>query len=1073
MKITLPLYFAQKVQRVGLVFMFSLICTFSLVAQRELSGTVSDNEGSPLIGASVFVRGTTIGTVTDIDGNFALSIDDDANTLIVSYTGYETQEVPITAANVYPITLSEGVLIDEVVVTGYSSQRKSDITGAVAIVDVEDMNNVTASSFLQQLDGRAAGVNVTTGGAPGGRSQVRIRGISSFQNNDPLYIIDGVPVQDGFLNQLNPNDIESIQVLKDPSTASIYGARANNGVIVVTTKKGKAGKTRITYNGSAGIATPVKGMDDFLIQDALEYGEIVRRSFQNAGLPVPENIYGDPNNQSIPNYIWPNDGENQTQTVDESTYSFPNNLVMGASTGTNWWDEVFDPALVQDHNLSVSGGNESATFNISANYFDQNGTIIETYYRRFSLRANSEFKRGRFTAGENLAVSRINSVDGGFGNQAEGSIIGNIIKAQPIIPVRDINGYYAGAKANTLGNGTNPVRQAELDRDNVFTGNRILGNVFAAYEILDGLTIRTSFGVQLDANTDKRFNFISPEESEPNFSDNLTENYRQSLNWTWTNTLNFNRSFNDVHNVSVIAGYESLKNQTNFMQGSINNFVTTDINARYINSALAEVDTRNIFSNGGFSSIVSIFGKIDYNYANKYYINGTIRRDGSSRFGSNNRYGVFPAVSAAWRVTGEDFLSNSNFLSNLKIRAGYGLTGNQQIPDARTFDQYGGGTGRSFYAIGGGNALQQGFILNSRGNPDLKWEENVSTNIGVDITLLNGKFDIVFDVFDRTTDDLLFAPPQPGAAGNAGVPFVNIGKMRNRGVDFSIGYRETFGSEFQFSADLNFTQYNNEILRIDGAQDFFFGNFGGRFGNIIRNEVGGSIGSFYAFEADGIFANQAEVDAHATQDGAAPGRIRFKDVSGPDGVPDGVINGDDLTIIGSPIPDFTAGLSLGFNYKNFDFSMFLFTSIGNDIFDITKEFTIFRLFSTNVRQDRLTDSWTPDNPGALYPQLNENDNFSSQYSSYYVEDGSYLRARNITLGYTIPASSLGNSIQALRIYVQADNPFTITDYTNIDPALPAINRDSNGVNITDQTAGIDRGTYPTNQIYTFGISAQF
>jgi len=1072
MRLTVRKTLAKRLVRTSFLLAFGLLFSAALIAQtRTLEGKVTDINNEPLIGASVVVKGTSSGTVTDIDGLFEIQIEN-GDVLVFSYTGYETIERTITAADEEVVVeMQEGVVIDEVVVTGYATQRKRDITGAVAVVDVEEMNNITSASFLQRLDGRAPGLNVTTGGAPGGRSTVRIRGVSSFQNNDPLYVIDGVPVQDAFNNQLNPNDIESIQVLKDPSTASIYGARANNGVIIITTKKGSPGRTQVSYNGYVGVQQPVKGFDDILIQDALDYSEIVTRSFRNAGLDVPTNIYGNPDNPTIPNYIWPNDGTNQTQTVDESTYSFPDNLIMRASPGTNWWDEVFDPALVQDHNLSLSGGNENATFNISAGYYDQQGTMIETYFRRYSLRANSQFTKGRFTFGENIQLSRVENVDGGFGNQGEGTVIGNLIKMQPIIPVRDIGGWYAGAKANTLGNGTNPVRQAELDKDNVFTGDRVLGNVFASVELLDGLTARTSFGIQYDSNTDKRFSFISPEESEPNFVNGLVENYSRSLNWTWTNTLNYTRSFNDVHNLTVLAGYESIKNQNNFMEGSLNNYVTTDINAWYLNNALADVATRNVFSNGGFSTLVSLFGKVDYNFAGKYYVSLTVRRDGSSRFGENNRYGVFPAGSIAWRISDEPFLANAAWLDDFKIRAGYGITGNQQIPGDAQFDLFGGATGTSFYDITGSNSnLAQGYILTARGNDDLRWEENISTNIGFDASLFDGQIEVVFDLYNRTTDDLLFAPALPGTAGtNARAPFVNIGEMENRGLDFSIGYRGLFGEDFGFNADLNFGTYTNEILRIDGEQDFFFGGFGGRFGNVIINQLGSPIGAFFGLEADGIFQNQAEVDAHPAQDGKAVGRLRFKDTNG-----DGTVNLEDRTIIGTYHPDFTGGLSLGFNYKNFDFNMFLFASVGNDIFNITREFTIFRLFSTNVRQDRLTDSWTPENPGAQYPRLDESDNFSTAYSSFYVEDGSYLRARNVTLGYTVPRTVLGNSgISRLRLYIQAENLFTITNYGGLDPSLPAINRNVSGVNVTDQTQGLDRGTFPTNQIFSFGINADF
>ena len=694
----------------SLTKMLLSLCMMGLLSMQavaqSVSGTVTDEvTGDPLIGATVLIKGTTSGALTDNDGNY--TVDASAgDVLVFSYAGYTAKEVAVGAGTTrLLVSLSAGINLDEVIVTGYTTQRKRDITGAVSVVETEEMNQVTSASFLQRLEGRAPGLTVNTGGAPGGRSTVRIRGISSFSNNDPLYVIDGVPVQDAFNNQLNPADIESIQVLKDPSTASIYGARANNGVVIITTKKGKAGQTRVTYDGYVGVQAPVKGMDDFLIQDPFDYHEIIRRSHVNAGLDVPTNIYGDPNNPSIPNYIWPNDGTNQTQTVDESSYSFFDNLIMRASNGTNWWDEVFSPAPVHDHNVNVSGGTENATFNFGVGYYDQNGTMEETYWKRFSVRLNSEFKKGIFKFGENISLSRVENVDGGFGNQGEGSVIGNIIKMQPIVPVRDVGGNFAGAKANTLGNGTNPVASIVRDRDNVFTGTRVLGNVYGEVELVKGLTARTSFGIQYDANKDKVFSFKTPEESEPNLSDGLVENNFEGLTWTWTNTLRYQTVFADVHNVSVLAGYEAIKNENTFLQGSINNFISTDLDVRYINAALAEPGTRNVFSNGGFSQLESVFGKVDYTFDDKYILSGTIRRDGSSRFGENNRYGVFPAFSAGWRISSESFLAGASWLYDLKIRGGWGITGNQDIPAGVVFDQFGGNTNSSFYDINGANSF--------------------------------------------------------------------------------------------------------------------------------------------------------------------------------------------------------------------------------------------------------------------------------------------------------------------------------------------------------------------------------
>ena len=1049
------------------LFLFVFAVGVSFAQQRTVTGTVTSEDLGALPGVNIVIQGTTQGAVTDAQGHFSIVAPGSDAVLVFSFIGYSTVAVTVGDQSVIdPVLVPDVTALDEIVVTGYTSQRKADITGAVAIVDVDEMNRATTSaSFIQKLDGRAAGVVVNAGGQPGGRNTVRIRGVSSFTDNDPLYIVDGVPLEDAYFNWLNPNDIESIQVLKDPSTASIYGARANNGVIIITTKKGKKGKATFTVDANLGVQTPVSGMDKMLIQDPMDYFEIVKRSHDNAGLVMPENIYGDPNNPSIPNYIWPNDGLVQTNSVDESTYSFPDNLIMPASQGTDWWDEAFDPSLVQDYNIGMSGGTENSVYHISMQYYNQDGTLKYNFLERYSMRANTEFTFGRLTVGENITMSREQNA-GGIGNQGEGSIIGQIIKMQPIIPVFDIDGYYAGAKANTLGNGSNPIRQAFQRQDNIGTYNRVFGNFYAALDIIDGLQLRSSFGFNMSNHIYKGFGWPSPENSEPSTVTSLSENYSNGINWTWTNTLAYNKTFGANHNVSVLAGYEAIDNKYNNLNSSMAGYVTDDMNAWYIRDALGDQSTKVVNSYGSISSMTSIFGKLDYNFARKYYVSGTIRRDGSSKFGPNYRYGVFPAFSAGWRISDESFMQGLAWLSDLRVRGGWGITGNQSIPSGRTGNQFGGATTNTYYDINGSNTgLVTGYRLTALGNPDLKWEENVSTNIGFDLALLDNRLTVVLDVYQRTVDDLLYSPALPATAGRASPPMVNIGTMDNNGFDFSIGYKSAAVGDFTWNVDLVGSHYVNEIVSIDGEQTFFYGPTGGRGGTTVINQVFNPIGSFFGFEQDGIFQNQGEVDSHAAQDGKAVGRFRYVDQND-----DGMINSEDRTIIGSPHPDFTAGLNIGAQWKNFDFSLFLFGSLGNEIFDITKEFTVFRLFSTNVRQDRLTDSWTPTNTDAKYPLLDQNDQFSSWFSSFYVEDASYLRVKNLQIGYTLPRMSWFNS---MRIYIQGQNLLTFSNYSGYDPALPAISSDGSAGNRSDQAQGIDRGTYPASRIISIGINANF
>lgn len=1059
----------------GFLSLLLLIFAFgsAYAQQRTVTGTVTSEDSGPLPGVNIVVQGTTQGAVTGADGNYTINVPGPDAVLVFSFIGYSTMAVTVGNQSVIsPVLVADVTALDEIVVTGYTSVRKADITGAVAIVDMDETNQITSASVLQKLEGRASGVSVNVNGQPGSRNTIRIRGISSFTDNDPLYIVDGVPVETNTLNFLNPNDIESMQVLKDPSTASVYGSRANNGVIIITTKKGQQGKARLSVDVNVGIQNPVKGLDKILIQDALDYHSIVKQSYENAGLPVPTNIYGDPNNPSIPNYTWPNNGVDQTMTVDESLYSWPNYLIMPASAGTNWWDEVFDPSLVQDYNIGMSGGGDNSVYNVSVQYYNQDGTMKYNWLDRVSIRANTEFKFGRLSIGENLAVSRIQNV-AGLGsysttnqNMGEGSIVNNIIKMQPVVSVYDIDGYFGGAKANTLGNGTNPVKQAYSAKDNVDTQNSIVGNVYATVEILDGLQFKSNFGINTYSSLFKGFNYPTPENSEPTMVWSMNESYATQLEWTWTNTLNYVKTFGANHNLNALIGYEAIDYKRNSMNGSMAGYVSTDLAAWYIQDALGDPSTKQIYSYGAVSSLVSMFGKIDYNFASKYYLSATVRRDGSSKFGPNNRYGVFPAFSAGWRISEESFLSNLTWLSDLRFRGGWGITGNQRIPDGRTANQYGGSTSQTFYDINGSNSsIVSGYRLTALGNPDLKWEENISTNVGFDLSMLDRRVNVVFDLYKRTVDDLLYGPQIPATAGQASPPIVNIGTMENKGFDFSIGYRSQLTGDFQWQVELIGSHYKNEIVNIDGVQDFFYGPQGGRKGTFVINEVGHPISSFFGYVQDGIFQNQGEVDAHVTQDGKDVGRFRWKDVN-----EDGAITADDRTIIGSPHPDFTGGLNFSASWKNFDMSLFLFGSYGNDIWNQNYEFTVFRLYSTNVRQDRLTDSWTPANTGAKYPQLDQNDQYSDQYSSFYVEDGSYLRLKNLQIGYTVPKMAW---FQNIRIYLQAQNLFTLTKYTGLDPALPTISTTGSSGNQSDQAMGIDYGPYPANKIFTIGINANF
>ncbi len=1052
----------------------------------RITGTVRSAGGSPLAGVTVRSGGADSVAITNATGRYSIGVAPQG-TLSFSLIGYRRLQVPVGGRSTVDVTMERLALLEEVVVTsGYSGegQRRAEVTGAVATVNVEATQRQTGASVLQRLDATVSGVTVTGSGSPGSRSTVRIRGISSFQNNDPLYVVDGTPVQDTYINFLNPNDIASIQVLKDASASSIYGSRASNGVIVIeTTKRGTQGPPRTRLRARTGMQTPFNGYDKFLLTNSLDYFRVVRQSYLNAGFTDAEfqrqvygrDLYGDPNNPTVPQYTYCGTA-GCSASVDPAAYSYPNNLIMPGSAGTNWWREVFSSAPVSDVNLDVSGGGTGSTYALSFNYFDQSGTAAFNRLRRGSVRVNTSFTRGRFTVGENVALTGQRSF-GGLANDStgEGGFLGKNILSQPVVPVRDVGGNFASGKAQGLGNNTNPLKAATEARNNASQDNRLFGNVFANYDFTPRLAFRTTLGGNIGAVSYNGFTPATPENSEPNFGNQINEFNDRFTDYTWSNVLRYNLQ-GGRHNVSLLAGQELNRFQNRRISGSINNIVALGIDTRYIQDALGDAGTKNVLSTGGSSALLSYFGKADYTFNDRYTASFTLRRDGSSRLGPANQWGTFPAVGLAWQAGKERFLQNNRVISDLQLRVGYGVTGNQQIPPGRIFSQFGGDRANTFYDINGtGNKVVSGFRLVSLGNENLKWEQNRSVNLGVDVALFRNNLNVIVDAYNRVTDNLLYNPTIPATAGQADAPIVNVGKMRNRGFDFSVGHRGQ-----AWSLTFNGSHYRNRILRIDGNTEQFFGPVTIRGQNPVINRVGEPIGAFFGYQTDGYFQSQAEVDALNAaaralpgapadaryQAGAAPGRIKFRDTNG-----DGQVTLADRTIIGSPHPSFTGGLDLELRRGRFDLGATTFGSFGNKIFDVQKQYYVFSDFSTNVRKDRLENSWRPDNPNAKYPQLNVNDTFSRQYSSFYVENGSYVRLRSLQLGYTLPAT--GRVLPGSRLYVQGENLFTITGYDGLDPSLPTQAVDDRGRDLRDQFRGVDQGVYPTSRTFSVGFTTSF
>ncbi len=1066
---------------VGMSLLFVLaVCGTAWTQEAQVTGKVTSSTGEPLAGVTVAVRGSDSRTTTDANGRYTLSAPADG-VLLYALIGYKGAARTIAGRATIDVGLEPAVaVLDPVIVTGYTTQKRGDVTGAASSANVESMSHQTSTSALQSLDGRVPGVQVENSGSPGSRTTVRIRGVSSFQNNDPLYVVDGTPVQDTYLNWLNPSEIASITVLKDASAASIYGSRASNGVVIIETKRGRPGQRNVTLDVRTGFADPVKGYDNILIQNSLDYFQVMKTAVSNAGLAVPRNIYGDPNSPSVPAYIWPNNGSDQSCTlsaptcaglrVDSASYAVTadgTRLIMPGSPGTNWWKAVFGKGQFRDANLAVSGGGEDNAYHVSFNYLDQEGTAAFTRLQRGGVRVNTSFHVNKAQVGENITVSRERHYggldDNGLG---ENNIVGKNIFQQPVVPIYDIRGNFASGKALGLSNLTNPLKIAQSGQFNINTNDRIFGNVFGSLDAGHSVTLNSRLGFNAREESFHGFTATTPENSEVTAVNGINENYTLFTEWTWSNTLNFTRAMKQ-HNLTVLLGQEASEGIRRFETGSCTGLLNTGIDSRYIQDALCDPTTKDVGSSGEKSALLSFFGKADYNYGERYYLSLTMRRDGSSRLGPSHRWGTFPAIGLGWRLSRESFLARNTFFSNMMLRFGWGVTGNQQIPSGRIVSQFGGDRGDTFYDISGdGSSIRPGFKTTKIGNPDLKWEENRSVNVGLDLEFLEGRGTFTADVYQRNTNNLLFDPRQPATASSADPAIVNIGKMTNNGFDFSVGYRGNFGAATQWSVNLNGSHYKNKIVRIDGVATFFQGPGIIRDQNPVINQLGAPIGSFYGLVADGYYRDSADA-APFFADGARPGRIKFRDLNG-----DGQITGADRAIIGSPHPDFTAGLDLAVRHGSWDFSATVFGTFGNDIFNVQKYWDVFRYFDTNVRADRLTDSWTPTNQNAKYPKLDAGDTFSRQFSSYWVENGSYVRLRALQVGYSLPPAMI-RWIPAARVYLQAENLFTITGYSGLDPSLPAASVFGAAGDIRDQFRGVDQGSYPSNRMITIGISTSF
>lgn len=1055
-----------------------LFATMGFAQQRSVSGKVTDASAAPVTGATVALKGTNVATQTDTKGDFTISVNGDNAVLVISFVGFEQREIAVGNQSSLNVSLAASTSnLNEVVVTGYTTQRKKDIIGAVSVVNANDLKQTPASNLAVQLQGRAPGVTVSSAGEPGAGAVVRIRGFASAGNNDPLYIIDGVPTDDP--SKINPNDIESLQVLKDASAASIYGSRASNGVVIITTKQGKSGRTTLSYDAYVG----VQKVTDKMMPDMLNTAQYLEYLQKTTGSTYKHPVFGTNGSFTIPDfYITSGAFKGGVSASDPRAnpdlYNVSGNLyqISKTSPGTQWFEELTRPSVFTNHQVSATGGNDKSNYAVGLNYFDQDGSFVHTYYKRYSARINSSFKPVNFLKiGENLQISYEERLGGA--NRGEGDAWASSYRMVPYVPVYDINGGFGGNGVGESGNGSNPIANLTRGKDNTNKFTRIFGNVYAEVPFTKSLTARTSFGIDAGNQFVKNISRRTYERSENQGNTQLTEEGFYYLSWTWTNTLNFQTLIADNHDINVIIGTEAVKGNSRGVRAFGQNFDFETADFVSLNTANAgSLSDRVITSyNLARASLFSYFGRFDYGFKERYLLTGTFRRDGSSRFGPNVRYANFPAFGAAWRLSEENFMQSISWLTELKLRAGWGQMGSQSNVDPNNqFFTYTSMPARTNYDINGSNtASAQGYRQDREGNLDTKWETSETTNIGLDATILGGKVDFTLDVYQKDTKDLLVGQVLNGLEPQLTKPLINIGTMRNRGFDLGINY---YGgapnSGFTYDIGVTFSRYKNTLTKLNNENDPRIIGLE-RLSSVVRSELGQPLSSFHGFVLDGFYNTAAELSAGPSMPGAVVGSWRYKDLNG-----DKAITDADRTFIGNPHPDFQMGLNLNAKFKGFDFTAFLFWNQGNELFNYTKYYTDMRVFVGGVSTRVLSDSWTPTNTSAKLPLLapgaaNGFTSFTTSTSNnYYVEDGSYLRLKTFQLGYTLPKNMVSKiRLSSIRVYLQAQNLFTITDYTGSDPDITLLSRDPFGAR--DYYIGVDLGGFPNPKQFMFGLSASF
>ena len=979
-----------------IIFLFLFVANMLFAQTKTVQGTVTSSEDNePLPGVSIVVVGATTGTVSDMNGNYSIQVADNA-ILRFSMIGMMTQEISVSGKNVINVVIAQdNKLLDEIVVTGYTTEKKADITGAVSVVKLKDIESIPSGNVMTSLQGRVPGLNISTDGQPGGTSTgTLVRGITTINHSSPLYIIDGVPTRDNIATLLNAQDVESIQVLKDAASAAIYGIQAANGVIIITTKKASEGKTKINFDMQITgqfYHNPIKMLD------AQQWGNVYWKAYQNDGLVPAHDQYGKDETPVIPEFI---DAE---QTM--------------RAGNTNWANEIYKPAFLQNYNISVANASKNASTLFSLNFFDQDGLIKYTNFQRFNVRLNSTYKLwdDRIRVGENLNISKWKEV------LKPGGIEELVIAQHPLIPVYDINGGYAGPTSG-LGDKPNPVRLINQAKDNYFDQWRIFGNMFIEIEPLKNIVLRSSFGMNERNKFESSFEPKWQEGTSRVVDKNsLYASSESALEWIWSNTITYALNIGK-NNFNFLAGTEAKESAGHWISGKREEYMTEKLDYRYLNNG----DGKQL--NNGSGHLVrmrSFFGKLNYAYDDRYLFSATLRNDASSRF--LGRSATLPGVTAGWRISNENFMENVKLFDDLKLRASWGKNGNDQLDDYAAYSRYYTdfiSGGYDIYGINQGN-IPAGVLKEFTGNPNIEWEITTQSNVGLDAVMLKQRLQFTFDAFIKNTTGMLIYRPYIATIGEGGYMAYNGAALQAKGIEGAINWRDKVGKDFGY--EISFTATVNRTIVTDLPEDIKY-NWGGSIPE--KSIIGQELGSWMGYKTNGLYRTEDDVNNGIAQPGKGIGRIRYVNLND-----DLLIDDKDRDWLGSDQPKFIGGLNIALTYKNFDCALY-FNGMVRKAFNNSKFYTDFFQLWTGNHSTKLFDAFDPEtNPNSNIPMLTStNENDEGRLSEYWIEDGSYLKLKNTQIGYTLPTKLLQKiKIQNVRFYVQAQDLFTITRYTGPDP----------------------------------------